>query len=359
MIADAVEKHLRAQFESELARARSRAELCLRAYHEHKLQLIDVQNKLKSTEDKLKDAEALMLDDAKNAQQAIDAIFAEAQDREKEMARRHQAWVSEQQAKAQPTFGDQDQALQEARAEADEAKSDLLTAEQDLANKQGEVDYWKRRAEEAEKNPSRRSKPEKPRGRSLGRPDEENEDAFSFSHRASNGLGSSRKNFFTTRSPSPRRARTPSPPKYSRPLFRPTRRSSSSSSSRLGNPLGLGASGSSSSDSDEDSSCSTDGTNRRSRKSKARGQVKAIVLEPVPTASGFKAYQLQVYTQVLAASKRSSLHTLRWIQQIETAKLKKLEKPKTEDWDDLERVLAETNMKVVTGVTLKELLNYQ
>ena len=86
MIADAVEKHLRAQFESELARARSRAELCLHAYHEHKLQFIDVQNKLKSTEDKLKDAEARMLDDAKNAQQAIDAIFAEAQDREKEMA---------------------------------------------------------------------------------------------------------------------------------------------------------------------------------------------------------------------------------------------------------------------------------
>ena len=82
-------------------------------------------------------------------------------------------------------------------------------------------------------------------------------------------------------------------------------------------------------------------------------------MEPVPTASGFKAYQLQVYTKVLAASKRSSLHTLRWIQEIETAKLKKLEKPKTEDWDDLERVLAEAVMKVVTGNTLKELLTYQ
>ena len=113
------------------------------------------------------------------------------------------------------------------------------------------------------------------------------------------------------------------------------------------------ASGSSSSDSDEDSSCSTDGTSRRSRKSKARGQVKAIVLDPIPTASGFKAYQLQVYTKVIAASKRSSLHTLKWIQRIETAKLKKLEKPKTDDWDDLERVLAEAVMKVVTGAPLK------
>ena len=78
-------------------------------------------------------------------------------------------------------------------------------------------------------------------------------------------------------------------------------------------------------------------------------------MEPVLTASGFKAYQLQVYTKVLAASKRSSLHTLRWIQEIETAKLKKLEKPKTEEWDDLGRVLAEAVMKVVIGGMMKEL----
>ena len=82
-------------------------------------------------------------------------------------------------------------------------------------------------------------------------------------------------------------------------------------------------------------------------------------MDPVPIASGFKAYQLQVYTKILAASKRSSRHTLRWIQQIETAKLKKLENQKAEDWDDLDRVLAEAVMKVVTGVTLKELVNYQ
>ena len=110
-----------------------------------------------------------------------------------------------------------------------------------------------------------------------------------------------------------------------------------------------------SSDSDEDSSRSADGTNHHSRKSKARGQVKAIVLDPVPIASGFKAYQLQVYTKILAASKRSSRHTLRWIQQIETAKLKKLENQNTEDWDDLDRVLAEAVMKVVIGVTLNKL----
>ena len=139
-----------------------------------------------------------MLDDARNAQQAVDTLFAEAQNLEKELARRHQAWVLEQQTTAQPTFGDQDQALQEARAEAEEAREALLTAEQDLANKQGEIDHWRLRAEEAENNTPRRSKTEKPRGPSPGRQEEENEDAFSFSHAAANnGVGSSRKNLFT------------------------------------------------------------------------------------------------------------------------------------------------------------------
>ena len=39
--------------------------------------------------------------------------------------------------------------------------------------------------------------------------------------------------------------------------------------------------------------------------------------------------------------------------------MKTLEKPKTEEWDDLERVLAEAVMKVVIGQLMKELLNYQ
>ena len=64
VVADAVDKHLRAQFEPELAQALSRAELCLHACNEYKRQLIDIQNKLKSTEDKLKDTESQMLDDA-------------------------------------------------------------------------------------------------------------------------------------------------------------------------------------------------------------------------------------------------------------------------------------------------------
>ena len=115
VVADAVERHLRAQFDFDLARARSQTDMWLHACNEYKLQLIDVKNKLKSTEDELKDTEAQVLNDAKEAQQVIDALFAEAQDREREMARRHHAWV-EQHAKTQPTFGDHYQALQEAKA---------------------------------------------------------------------------------------------------------------------------------------------------------------------------------------------------------------------------------------------------
>ena len=86
------------------------------------------------------------------------------------MIRGHESWVSEHQAPARPTFCDKDQALEDARAEAEEAKWDLLTAGQDLANMQGEVDYWKKRAEAAEKGQLLRDTSEKRRGRSLDDP---------------------------------------------------------------------------------------------------------------------------------------------------------------------------------------------
>ena len=62
----------------------------------------------------------------------------------------------------------------------------------------------------------------------------------------------------------------------------------------------------------------------------ARGQVKAITLAPVPDASGFKAYQMEVYMKIIVASTRSFRDILKWIQEIEIAKLRKLEKPNTE-----------------------------
>ena len=89
------------------------------------------------------------------------------------------------------------------------------------------------------------------------------------------------------------------------------------------------------------------------RKSKALAQVKTIVLEQVPSASGFKNYQLDVYTKILASSKRSSRRTLRWIQQVEIAKLSRLERL-SGHWDDLERSRAEAAMKVATGQQKQE-----
>ena len=58
------------------------------------------------------------------------------------------------------------------------------------------------------------------------------------------------------------------------------------------------------------------------------GRVKTILLDPVPNASGFKNYQLDVYTKVIAVSKRSAARMLRWIQQGETATLEQLERPR-------------------------------
>ena len=85
-------------------------------------------------------------------------------------------------------FEIKNQALEDARADAEDAKSDLLTADQDLANKPGEADYWKMRAEVAEKDKLPRDKSEKRRGCSFVRSDDDHEDAFSFSDMASHGL---------------------------------------------------------------------------------------------------------------------------------------------------------------------------
>ena len=49
----------------------------------------------------------------------------------------------------------------------------------------------------------------------------------------------------------------------------------------------------------------------------------------MPLAVGFKNYQMEVYMKIIDASTRSRLQTLKWIQEIEIANSKKLEKPKT------------------------------
>ena len=75
-------------------------------------------------------------------------------------------------------------------------------------------------------------------------------------------------------------------------------------------------------------SCSTEDSFLNAKKSKTRGQVKKFTLGPVPLAGGFKNYQMEVYTKVIVESKRSCLQILKWIQEIENVKLKKLENPK-------------------------------
>ena len=82
-------------------------------------------------------------------------------------------------------------------------------------------------------------------------------------------------------------------------------------------------------------------------------------MAPVPSVFGFKAYKKDDYRKILVASTRSFLHTLKWIYEIEIAKLKKLEKPKTEEWDGLEIACAEAVMDAVNGPLKKELLLYK
>ena len=60
VIADAMGRHLRIQFEPELAHARSQANVWHHACNEIKLQLKGALSKLKLSEEKLKDTDAKM-----------------------------------------------------------------------------------------------------------------------------------------------------------------------------------------------------------------------------------------------------------------------------------------------------------
>ena len=82
-----------------------------------------------------------------------------------------------------------------------------------------------------------------------------------------------------------------------------------------------------------------------------RGQVKALVLDPIPNASGFRRYQLGIRVKVCVASRHDGKSTMRWIQQVETASLAELE---VEDkrWDDLGVQLVQAVLAVVNGPLL-------
>ena len=83
IVADAIEKHRRFQFEPELVHARSQANMWHHACNDIKLQLKDALNKLKLSDGKSKGIETKMQKFHEDAQQAIDAVFAEALDRRK------------------------------------------------------------------------------------------------------------------------------------------------------------------------------------------------------------------------------------------------------------------------------------
>ena len=60
-----------------------------------------------------------------------------------------------------------------------------------------------------------------------------------------------------------------------------------------------------------------------------RNQVKTLVLDPIPNASGFHARKLGIYTKVCAASSHDGTQIMRWIHRAETATLPELEIPGT------------------------------
>ena len=139
------------------------------------------------------------------AHAALNTVRDEAQGREAELIKLHEDQITELQARAPPTFGAGDRSLEDAKAENERLKSDRMDIDQDIATKQGKVEYLKKRAVEASKCRRSRSRSERRSYRSSGRPDDDNEDAYSFSDRTSQDRESGRKCLFATRSPSPRR----------------------------------------------------------------------------------------------------------------------------------------------------------
>ena len=92
-------------------------------------------DKLKASDNKLKDLDSTFHAFRAEAKQSVEDMIAEVHDREKEMARRFDAWTadgSRHTPQHTPVFGSTEQAFSDARADAEEAKDILLTAIQDL-----------------------------------------------------------------------------------------------------------------------------------------------------------------------------------------------------------------------------------
>ena len=91
-------------------------------------------------------------------------------------------------------------------------------------------------------------------------------------------------------------------------------------------------------------SLSSDDEDRKRR----RAPLKPLVLDPIPHASGFRRWPLVFYGKVVAASRRDSIATMAWIQQVEKpntnlADLEVSDKRR----DDLDVALSEAVLNVV------------
>lgn len=265
---------------------------------------------------------------------ALDALVIKARAREDELVNRYRSSGTDNgQSSAPLAPGDQDlvpaQDLQDAFFKLEKAKTDLASADKGITQLAIERDRWKRRAEAAKEKLLRLYKKGRQRNRSPGRSDDE-ETQLSFAERVSNSSARNQTRLFETGRQSARLS--------------------------VSGPPGLPAR--ESSDSDNVSTCSSDGDSKAKN-----GRVKPISFDPVPNASGFQSYQLDVDAKVVAASHRSIARTMKWIQQVEAAKLEQLETPSrrwsTRGWDHLESVFAEAVANAVSGPLLKEIQTYR
>ena len=91
---------------------------------------------------------------------------------------------------------------------------------------------------------------------------------------------------------------------------------------------------------------------------RTRGVLKTMVLDPIPTASGFRRYQLALYVKVCAASRHDGQSTMSWIQKVEKSSLEELEVVDRR-WEDLDVLLAQAVSAVATGTLKRELDLFQ
>ena len=86
--------------------------------------------------------------------------------------------------------------------------------------------------------------------------------------------------------------------------------------------------------------------------------MRSCQIDEIPAASGFQESMQCIYVKVTAASKRSKVRTLRWLQRTENVpSLAGLESPSSR-WDDLDTALAQAIMAVAKGPLKREFTLY-